>query len=87
VADDRLLRQYLLGELEEHERERLQERYFAEPELYTRLLEAENDLIDDYVGGDLTNDERRRFEQRFRSPEQRQRVEFARKLRRAADER
>jgi anti-sigma factor RsiW len=87
VADDRLLRQYLLGELADAERERLQERYFIDAELYARLLAAEDDLIDEYVRGELTDDERRRFEERFRSPEQRQRVEFARKLRRAAEDR
>ena len=80
-ADDELLVRYLLGELPDDERERLQDAYFTDDVLFARLLVAEDDLIDAYVRGTLTEAQRRRFEQRFGpSPAQARRLKFARLL-------
>jgi hypothetical protein len=65
LQDDRRLRRYLLGELPDDERERLQAAYFADDALFARLLGVEDALVDAYVRGELTESERARFEQRF----------------------
>jgi hypothetical protein len=84
-ADDDLLVRYLLGELPDDERERLQDAYFTDDVLFARLLVAEDDLIDAYARGTLTEAQRRRFEQRFGpSPVQARRLKFARLLQDAA---
>jgi hypothetical protein len=80
--DDRLVR-YLLGELPPEEQERLEAEFFARDEAFHDLLAAEDDLIDAYCGGGLAGPLRERFEARYlRTDEGRERVEFARALRR-----
>jgi len=77
------LRRYLLGQMDEDERAEFEEKYFADDELFEELVEVENDLVDAYIDGVLTPAERKRFEERFMSTaEGRERVEFARTLRR-----
>jgi hypothetical protein len=85
--DEQLFQRYLLGDLAEEEREHLQERYFVDARLFSRLLSAETDLIDAYGRGELTEEDRKRFEQRFgdnRGIDKR--LKFASGLRRAADQ-
>ena len=73
--------QYLLGELSEDERTRLEQEYFGDDEFFGQLLVAEGELIDAYVRGELGGRKRERFEARFMSsPRQRERVEIARAL-------
>src|SRR5262249_44452143 len=80
VTDDLLIR-FLLGELEDEERTRVAERSFLDDDLFDRLLEAENDLVDRYVKGELTARERERFEKVVLQREpMRERVAFARTL-------
>jgi hypothetical protein len=72
---------YLLGELADPERNRLEEQYFQEDALHERLLAVEAELIDDYLRGDLTNDRKHRFESRYlTTPEGIKKVQFARSL-------
>lgn len=81
ARDEQLVR-YLLGELPEEEQSRLEELYFADPELYERLVAAKEELIDDYVRGRLAGRMLARFEGHFlASPERRRRVETARAVR------
>lgn len=85
VPDQRRFQLYLLGALPEGEAEELEARYFQEGPVFDALLVAEDDLIDAYVGDRLAPDERSAFEAAFLvSPVRRERVEFARALRRAA---
>ncbi len=58
----RLLIRYLLGDLNEDEQGRIEERYFADNDFYTQLLVAEDELIDSYVLAELSRDDRERFE-------------------------
>lgn len=77
--NERVIRQYLLGELPEEEQTQLEEQYFADDSLYSELRIIERDLIDSYVGGKLSSADHKRFESHFLlSPQRRQRVEFAR---------
>jgi hypothetical protein len=78
IVTDELLVRYLLGELQETDRIRIQERSFSDDDLFERLLEAENDLIDRYARGELARDERRLFEKVVLPREStRQRLTFA----------
>jgi hypothetical protein len=77
--NDELLIRYLLGELSEEERERIEERYLSDPDFYEQLLTVEDDLIDAYVEDVLSQTRRASFEGHFlRSPGRQERVEFAR---------
>ncbi len=72
---------YLLGELPEEELQRFERRYLEEESLFQELQEIEDELIDDYVTGALSAERRTAFEQYFlRSPERRDKVEFARAI-------
>jgi hypothetical protein len=76
-----LMRRYLLGDLPEEDRARLEDQYSADAEVFEEVLATENDLIDSYVRGELTEVERQKFEtEYFKSPQRRERVEFARAL-------
>jgi hypothetical protein len=82
VSDDTLdaesrLTHYLLGQMDEEERSRLEEQYLVHPELHERLQAVERDLIDRYVRDEL--DDVGAFERGYlTSDARRQRVAFAR---------
>src|SRR2546421_11999528 len=79
--DEKMVIQYLLGELSEDEQLRFEERAFADQELLQNIRAVENDLVDEYVRGELSGVARRRFEERFlASSSGRRKVEFARDL-------
>lgn len=78
---DELLIRYVLGQLNEKEQERVEERMFASREFFERLKAVEDELIDGYASGQLTGDDRLRFEKYFlQSVEDHERIEFAREL-------
>jgi anti-sigma factor RsiW len=80
-AIDSRLRQYLLGELPERDRTRIEELYFADDDRFEQVLVAEEELIDAYVAGELDAPERERFEQTFlTTATRRERLAFARTL-------
>lgn len=80
------LLRYLLGELSEKRRARLEEKVLADERLFERLLIVEDELIDAYVRGELVADRRSRFEARYLStPERSARIDVARGLKAAAD--
>jgi hypothetical protein len=75
------MRRYLLGDLLEEERVRVEGQYLADPATFEELLATENDLIDAYVRGELSKELRHKFEtEYFSTPERREKVEFARTL-------
>lgn len=72
---------YLLGELDEGERDRVEERYQADDDFYLRLRVAEDELIDSYVAGELAGADRERFERAYlTNPSRLRRVEANREL-------
>lgn len=74
---------YLYGELIGAERDRFEERLFADEKLGLLLEDTENDLIDEYLRGELEFEEKRRFEKSYLvSESRRQRVDLARNLHR-----
>ena len=55
------LRQFLLGKVDDAERERIESRSLIDPQLKEQLLAAEQSLIDDYLEERLTADHRESF--------------------------
>jgi len=55
------LRQFLLGKVDDAERERIESRSLIDPQLREQLLAAEQSLIDDYLEERLTADHRESF--------------------------
>lgn len=70
---DEVYVRYLLGDLPEDERVRLEEDYFADDASFARLLSAKNELIDLYARGELSGRTRERFEEHFLSTHPRRR--------------
>jgi hypothetical protein len=81
LNNEKLIAQYLLGELPEEEQVEIEDRAFEDKEYLASITAVENDLIDEYVRNELSESERRRFESRFlASAERRKRVAFAKAL-------
>src|SRR5690242_17269033 len=81
-ADERLARQYLLGELSEAEMSRFEERLMTEGDLFEMLEMVEDDLFDERLDDRLSSDERGRFDTYFLStPARRERLELEQSLR------
>lgn len=75
------IQNYLLGEMNEAERNRFEEQIFADENLSFSLDAAENDLIDEYLRSELTAEEKQKFEQNFLVSERRQeKLELAKVL-------
>ena len=71
-SDEKLTR-YLLGDLPEEERVRLEEEYFNDDDAFESLVAARDELTDLYARGELKGHARERFEQHFLSTEPRRR--------------
>jgi hypothetical protein len=77
-ADDRQLRDYLLGLLPDEHAERLDEMSIADSAIAWRLRLVEDDLVDGYVRGALVAESLERFESFYlASPRRRDKVNFA----------
>ena len=78
---EKLIAQYLLGELPEEKQVEIEDRAFGDAELMASITAVENDLIDEYVRDEMPASDRVRFESRFLNSEsRRKRIEFARAL-------
>src|SRR5690242_12750479 len=77
---DALLGRYLLDDCSDEERRQVEEQFFARNDVFERLRELEEELIERARLGELTVDERSRFERAYGSPPRRDRVLFARAL-------
>jgi len=82
------LTQYVLGELGEDERERVEHQYFTDVSVHERLLALEEELADSYVRGALSEPRHMRVQALFfDSAEDRGRMAFSRALCHWIDER
>ncbi len=83
-VEDKLIAQFLLGELSEDKRVPLEELMFKDDGFYERVLAIQEELADDYVQGRVSARQRTQFENHFlRSPLRRERIAFAATLTRA----
>lgn len=81
--EERLLRRYLLGELDEPEQERVEERFISSSSFMERALIAEDELVEDYLAGRLSEADRELFVGHFLStPEQHRKLKLAASLER-----
>jgi hypothetical protein len=72
---------YLLGELSESEQIALEEKFFADPQVFDHVVKAESELLDNYVRGRLSEESRERFERAYlTNPARRARLKFAEAL-------
>lgn len=60
--DEKQIDSYLYGEMPETEREKLEDRFTRDDELFAQIAERENDLVDAYLRDQLSADQRKRFE-------------------------
>ncbi|HEX2491100.1 MAG TPA: hypothetical protein VHR27_16940 [Blastocatellia bacterium] len=87
IEDERLIRQYLLDELSEEGQAKVQDRLLCDREFFDRLVVEENELMDDYLRGALTRQREEKFESYFlASPERRQKLRFAKALKKRISE-
>ena len=87
LKSEKLITQYLLGELPEDQQVEIEDRAFSDPELMASITAVENDLIDEYVREEMPESDRRCFESMFLASEsRRKKVEFARALVHLLDE-
>ena len=80
--DDALLARYLVGGCTDAEKDRIEQAYFADDELFARLQHVEDDLIDRHLRGELEETEREQFAAAYAASPRRERVSFARTLQR-----
>src|SRR5215467_13366971 len=81
VLDQKIMIQYLLGQLSEDERAAVEELFFENDTYFEQLSALEDDLIDDYARGRLSVDLQKGVQARLRSDVRwRQRVVFAEAL-------
>ncbi len=64
------LRQFLLGNLEEVERQRIEKLFISDSDWKQRILTAEEDLIEDYLEGALSETQRHQFLAQYASTPQ-----------------
>jgi hypothetical protein len=60
-----LMRQYLLGDLDEVQQEKIEERLLTDEELQAQLSDTQDELIDEYAFGLLSDRARKLFEKNF----------------------
>jgi hypothetical protein len=78
---DDLITRFLLGELSDEERTRVEERFLADNEFFEEVLSAEDALMDQYLLGQLSDEHRKRAQTLFHSsPGQKREVQFTREL-------
>ena len=81
MSSEKLVRQYLLGELSEEDREAVEDRLFGDVAFLEAVEVAETTLMDEYVAGELSGPERKRWEGYLAAhPKSRERLALSRAL-------
>lgn len=75
TKQEKIWRRFLLGDVTDAERSRIEDEFLADEENFVRLEIAEDELIEDYLRGELSGAEKSLFESEFlRTAERRERV-------------
>lgn len=61
------IRNYLLGDLPEAEKEKVEKSYFASPQEVDEVWAVFGEITEEYLSGALSEDESRRFERRLQA--------------------
>jgi hypothetical protein len=81
TRDDALLREFLLGKVNDEERERIEGLFLTDSQEKERLLAVEQDLIEDYLEGTLTTADNERFVERYsQTPEQQRKLRITKSI-------
>lgn len=65
ILTDEVLRQFLLGKLDDEQRERIESLFLTDSQVRNRVLAAEQDLVEDYLDDSLTVADREEFLSRY----------------------
>jgi len=80
LVTDALLRQFLLGKVDDEERQRIEILFMTDPLSRERILVVEQDLIEDYLEDCLTTEDRERFLLQYDTPEQRRKLRITKSI-------
>lgn len=81
TVTDALLREFLLGNVSDEERQRIESLFLTDPQARERVLGVEQDLIEDYLEGTLTAADRDRFVSRYaQTAEQRRKLRITKSI-------
>lgn len=76
------LRQFLLGDVDDDERQRIETLFISDSDAHKRILSAEDELFEDYLENSLTASEREKFLLQYGStPQQRRRLRIGKSIR------
>jgi hypothetical protein len=79
---DVVLREFLLGGLDDAQRDRIEGEFLTDSETRERILAAEQELIEDYLEDNLATSDRERFVSLYtRTPEQRRKLRITKSIR------
>lgn len=80
-VNDAALRRFLLGDVEDDERQRIERLFIIDPEVNQRILAAEDDLFEDYLENSLSAPDRDKFLLQYgHTPPQRRRIRIVRSI-------
>lgn len=80
-VSDLALKRFLLGDVDEAERQRIETLFISDAEASQRILAAEDELFEDYLEDSLDASDRARFLQQYaNTPEQRRRLRIVRSI-------
>ena len=78
---DALLRQFLLGQIDDEQRQRIESLFLTDPQFRERILGIEQDLIEDYLEDSLTTADREKFLLRYgATPAQRRQLRITKSV-------
>src|SRR5262245_48110320 len=81
AVTDALLREFLLGNFNDQERERIEIQFLTDSQVRARILAVEDDLIEDYLEESLTTADRQRFLRVYgRTAEQRRKLRITKSI-------
>jgi hypothetical protein len=76
-----IARRFLLGDVDNEERQRIEGLFVSDAEANKKILLAEEDLIEEYLENSLTGPEREKFLQQYgHTPEQRRKLRIAKSI-------
>src|SRR5260370_40531202 len=85
LVTDADIRQFLLGSVDDSERQRIEGLFMSDAEFNQRILIAEDDLIEDYLENSLAPADTDKFLAQYgHAPEQQRRLRIARSIRQHA---
>jgi hypothetical protein len=81
LMTDALLRQFLLGKVDDEERQQIEHLFITDSSLRERVLGVEQDLIEDYLEDSLTPEDKEIFLSRYaNTPEQRRKLRITKSI-------